>query len=593
MTQNGTLQIVLYLVIVLALVKPLGWYIAQIYQGKLNIPVISHLERFIYRLSGIKPTQEMNWTSYLVAMLFFNLLGVIVVYFIQRSQAYLPLNPQGFPNVTPQLAFNTAISFVTNTNWQAYAGETTLSYLTQMFALTVQNFLSAATGMCLLVAFIRGLIRHESKNLGNYWVDLVRGTLYLFIPLAFVFSIFLASQGVIQNFNPNVTANLVQKINYQEPATDASHKAQVKVIDTQVIPMGPVASQVSIKQLGTNGGGYFNANSAHPFENPNPLTNFMEMLAILLIPAALCYTFGLMVGETRQGWMLLIAMLIIFVPLLFASVATEQMGNPKLTAMGISQTPIVSTYAGGNMEGKETRFGIVNSAMWASATTATGNGSVNAMHDSFMPLGGLIPMWFIQLGEPIFGGVGSGLSGMLIYVILTVFVAGLMVGRTPEYLGKKIEPYEMKMASFTVLLMPLVVLMMTAVAVVTPAGTSAIGNPGAHGFSEILYAFSSMANNNGSAFAGLNANTFFYNVLGGFAMLVGRYWIAIPTLAIAGSLASKKYIPSSLGTLPTNTFLFVVMLISIVLVIGALTFLPALALGPIVEHLMLWGHYGS
>ncbi len=586
MTENGTLQIVLYLVIVLALVKPLGWYMAQIYQGTFRPPLLRNLENLTYRICGISPDSEMNWKSYLITMLFFNLIGVIAVYLLQRLQVSLPLNPQTFPNVAPDLAFNTASSFATNTNWQAYAGESTLSYFSQMLGLTVQNFLSAATGICLLLALIRSFVRCETTGLGNFWVDMVRTVYYLFIPLAFVFSLFLVSQGVIQNFKSYEKVNLVQSIHYHDAK-------QVKELREQIIPMGPVASQIAIKQLGTNGGGFFKANAAHPFENPNALTNFLEMLAILLIPAAFCYTFGLMVGEVRQGRVILIAMLIIFVPLLFVTVTSEQAGNPSLTALHVSPSPIGSLYPGGNMEGKETRFGIVNSAIWASATTASSNGSVNAMHDSFIPIGGLAPLWLMQLGKPVFGGVGSGLSSMLIFVILTVFVAGLMVGRTPEYLGKKIEPFEMKMASFIVLVMPLVVLTMTAAAVVLEAGKSALGNPGAHGFSEILYAFTSLTNNNGSAFAGLNANTPFYNILGGIAMLIGRYWIAIPTLAIAGSLAKKKCIPSGVGTLPTNNLLFIILLISVVVIVGALTFLPALALGPIVEQLMLWNHYGS
>lgn len=595
MTEIGIFQILLYLLVILAFVKPLGWYMARVYEGK---PcgldrILAPIESLFYRLARIHPKEEMGWKNYLSTMLFFNLLGFLGVYTFQRLQIYLPLNPQIFASVPAHLAFNTAASFVTNTNWQAYAGESTLSYFTQMSALTVQNFLSAATGMSLLVALIRGLKQHETKSLGNFWVDMVRSTLYILLPLSLILAMILISQGVIQNNHHYQKASLIQPITYQQPITDSSgnpikdisgnFKMETKEVAEQVIPMGPVASQIAIKQLGTNGGGFFNVNSAHPFENPNPLTNFLEMLAILLIPAALCYTYGLMVNDKRQGWAILFAMLFIFIPLLSVVVISEQHGNPALTQMGV---------IGGNMEGKETRFGIVNSALWATATTATSNGSVNSMHDSFTPFGGLIPLWMMHLGEVVFGGDGSGLYGMLMLVIITVFVAGLMVGRTPEYLGKKIEPYEMKMAAVAVLVMPLFVLIFTAIATVSHAGINSIANPGAHGFTEILYAFTSMVNNNGSAFAGLNANTPFYNILGGVAILIGRYWIAIPTLAIAGSLAQKKIIPTTSGTLQTHTPLFVVMLIGVILILGALTFFPALALGPIVEQLMLWKQYG-
>ena len=595
-TKIGMYQLALYLVILLLCVKPLGWYMTRVYENKsCGLDKIGgFFERFLYRFCGIDPRQEMNWKSYLYAMLLFNLLGVLVVYLIQRGQFYLPFNPQGFSAPSTHLSFNTAASFATNTNWQSYGGETTMSYLTQMLALTVQNFLSAATGMALLIAMIRGIARHESEHLGNFWVDTIRGTLYILLPLALIFSLVLVSQGVIQNFKPYQTVSLMQPISYQQASTDVNGKPKLETIKVtdQIIPMGPAASQIAIKQLGTNGGGFFNANSAHPFENPTPLSNFLEMLAILLIPAALCYTFGTMVNDRRQGWAILAAMYIIFIPFLILCTVSEQQGNPAFTAMGIDQTPHENLFPGGNMEGKETRFGIVNSALWATATTAASNGSVNAMHDSFTPLGGLVPLWMMHLGEVIFGGVGSGLYGMLMLVIITVFVAGLMVGRTPEYLGKKIEPYEMKMASIGVLIMPLIVLLTAAVGSVTQMGISSIANPGAHGFSEILYTFTSMTNNNGSAFAGLNANTPFYNSVGGIAMLIGRYWIAIPALAIAGSLVRKKIIPSSSGTLATHTLLFIILLVSVTIVIGALSFLPALALGPIVEHVMLWGQYG-
>jgi K+-transporting ATPase ATPase A chain len=536
---------------------------AQIYQGKPR-------ETFIYRLCGIDAAQEMDWKQYLFAMLWFNLIGLLAVYLIQRCQFFLPLNPQSFTAPSADLAFNTAVSFASNTNWQSYGGETTMSYFTQMAALTVQNFISAATGMSLLIAFTRGIAGRESKNLGNFWVDTVRGILYILLPLSLVFSVFLVSQGVIQNFKPYESMTPLQPTQQVQSAP-------------QLIPMGPAASQIAIKQLGTNGGGFFNTNSAHPFENPTPLTNFLELLAILLIPAALCYTFGIMVNDKKQGWAILISMLVIFIPFLGVAMIAEHQGNPALTQLGIEAS---------NMEGKEVRFGVTSSALWATATTAASNGSVNAMLDSFTPLGGLVPLWMMHLGEVIFGGVGSGLYGMLMLIIITVFVAGLMVGRTPEYLGKKIEPYEMKMASISVLIMPLTVLIFTGVGVATKVGLSSIANPGAHGFTEILYAFSSMGNNNGSAFAGLNANTPFYNIVGGIAMLISRYWLAIPTLALAGSLVEKKIIPSTSGTLRTHTPLFIMLLVGVTLILGALSFLPALALGPIVEHLMLWGQYG-
>lgn len=586
MTENGIYQIALYLLILLLFIKPLGWYMARVYEGKFSglNKIISPLEELTYRICNIQPQAEMNWKQYITSMLLFNLLGFLVVYLIQRIQFYLPLNPEHFLNVNPSLSFNTAASFVSNTNWQAYAGETTLSYFTQMFALTVQNFVSAATGMSLLIALIRGLSRRETTDIGNFWVDMTRSVLYILLPLSFVFSVFLVSQGVIQNFKPYQNIHLIEPVFNQE--THLQEK-------NQIIPMGPVASQIAIKQLGTNGGGFFNTNSAHPFENPTPLTNFFEMLAILLIPASLCYTFGIMIKDKRQSVAILVAMFVVYIPLLFGTIIFEQKGNPAFKKMGVDQSVIQNLSAGGNMEGKEVRFGIVNSAMWASSTTATSNGSVNAMHDSFTPLGGMIPLFLMHLGEVFFGGVGSGLYGMLMNIIVTVFVAGLMVGRTPEYLGKKIEPYEMKMASLAVLVMPLMVLLFTAIAVVTKAGMGSISNPGAHGFTEILYAFTSMGNNNGSAFAGLNANTNFYKIWGGIAMLISRYWIAIPTLAIAGSLANKKIIPSNSGTLATHTALFIILLISVTFILGALSFLPALALGPIIEHLMLWGHYAN
>jgi K+-transporting ATPase ATPase A chain len=568
MLDIGLYQVAIYFVILFLLSKPLGWYIARVYSGKscgLN-KILWPIELLIYRLANINTKQEMNWKQYLVSMLLFNFLSLLTVYAITRLQFFLPLNPQHFSSVRPDLAFNTAASFVTNTNWQAYAGESTMSYLSQMSALTVQNFLSAATGMALLMALIRGITRYETDFLGNFWVDCVRGILYVLLPLSLILSVALTSQGVIQTMQP------YQPIATMEPS---SHQP--------LLPMGPVASEVAIKQLGTNGGGFFNTNSAHPFENPTPISNFLEMLAILVIPAALCFTYGILVRDKRQGYAIFMAMLVILLPAVYGCITFEQQSNPAFATLNIEQH--------GNMEGKETRFGIINSATWATVTTATSNGSVNAMHDSFTPLGGLIPLWLMHLGEVIFGGAGSGMYGMLMLVIITVFIVGLMVGRSPEYLGKKIEPFEMKMASIAVLVMPMIVLVFTAIATITTLGTGSITNPGAHGFSELLYAFTSMVNNNGSAFAGLNANTPFFNIVGGIGILIGRYWLAIPALAIAGALARKKMIPTSLGTMPTHTFLFVILLVGVTLLLGALTFFPALALGPIVEHFMQGSQY--
>jgi potassium-transporting ATPase potassium-binding subunit len=578
MTVFGYMQIGLFLLILLLLVKPLGAYMARVYQGERVFlsPIIRPVERFVFRIVGIHPDEEMSWKHYAVVMLLFNLAGLLLVYAFLRLQSFLPLNPQELPNVSPDLSFNTAVSFATNTNWQSYSGETTLSYFTQMLGLGVQNFLSAATGMAILIVLIRGLVRHSAQTIGNYWVDMTRSVLYILIPLAFVLAIILVSQGVVQTFNGAQQATLAQSL----------QDANGQTVTQQTIAVGPAASQIAIKQLGTNGGGYFNVNSAHPFENPTPLSNFLETLAILLIPAALCYTFGKMVGDTRKGWALLAAMTLIFIVVLSVTTWAEQSGNPYLNGLNVDQTASASQ-PGGNMEGKEVRFGIADSTLWATATTSASNGSVNSMHDSYTPLGGLAPMWLIQLGEVVYGGVGSGLYGMLAFVIIAVFIAGLMIGRTPEYLGKKIEAFEMKMASLVVLIPILAVLVGTAVAVVTTTGTNAIFNPGAHGFSEILYAFSSASNNNGSAFAGLGTNTVFYNVALGLVMLVGRYWLAVPVLAIAGALAVKKKVPETSGTLPTHTPLFVFWLIAVIVIVGALSFLPALSLGPIVEQLML------
>ena len=580
MTAQSFLQIMLYLLVLLALVKPLGAYMARIYQGQ---PAV--FENRLYLWCGVDAKQDMRWTQYALAVLVFNFLGLVVVYALQRCQVFLPLNPQNLSAISPDSAFNTAISFVTNTNWQGYSGETTMSYLTQMLGLTVQNFLSAATGMSVLVALVRGFIRRNSDGIGNFWVDMTRSTLYILLPLSLIFAMLLVGQGVVQNFKPYQTVTLTEAVSYQQSTLDATGKPVTEIIKSQqqILALGPAAAQIAIKQLGTNGGGFFNVNSAHPFENPTPLSNFLEMLAILLIPASLCYSFGVMVGDARQGWVILAAMTLIFTALVFVAVIAEQSGNPLLQVDQIAS----DAQAGGNMEGKETRFGIVNSALWAVATTAASNGSVNAMHDSFTPLGGLVPMWLMQLGEVIFGGVGCGLYGMIVFAIVAVFIAGLMIGRTPEYLGKKIEAFEMKMAAVIILVPPLMVLGGTALAVMLAVGKAAVFNNGAHGFSEVLYAFSSAGNNNGSAFAGLSANTPFYNRLLGLIMLFSRYWLIIPVLAIAGSLARKKIVPVGLGTLPTHTPLFAVLLMITVIMVGALTFIPALALGPIVEHLQM------
>jgi K+-transporting ATPase ATPase A chain len=599
-TAFGLVQIGLFLVVLVALVQPLGRYMAIVYEGEPTwlSRLLSPLERLVYRVAGIDPQAEQDWKQYALALLVFNLAGVVVVYLLQRLQGLLPLNPQGFGAVAPDSAFNTAVSFATNTNWQGYGGETTMSHLTQMLGLGVQNFLSAASGMAVLVALTRGFVRREAKGIGNFWVDLTRGTLYILLPLSTLLALALVSQGVVQSFSPYRQVSLVEPLTIQTPVTDADGAAlndasgqpllRDERITEQTLPLGPAASQVAIKQLGTNGGGFFNVNSAHPLENPTPVSNFLEMLAILLIPAALCYTFGRMVGDTRQGWAMLAAMLVIFVPLALGGYAAEQAGNPRLDAALVDQRASADA-PGGNMEGKETRFGIASSALWATATTAASSGSVNSMHGSFTPLGGLVPMWLMQLGEVVFGGVGSGLYGMLMFAILAVFIAGLMVGRTPEYLGKKIEAYEVKMASLVLLIPCIAVLVGTAVASVLPEAVAQVGNPGPHGFSEILYAFSSAGNNNGSAFGGLSANTPFYNLALGAAMWVSRYWLMIPVLAIAGSLAAKRTVAATAGTLPTHTPLFVGLLVGVVLMVGALTFVPALALGPVAEHLQLIG----
>ena len=567
MSVHAVGQLLLFFAVVLLASRPLGHYLARVYAGErvwLD-RVCGPVERLFYRLAGVRRDEEQPWTRYAHGVLAFHLAGTLLVYLLQRMQGALPLDPQGLGAPAPHLAWNTAVSFVTNTDWQSYSGETTLSYATQMLALTVQGFVSAATGMAILVALMRGLVRKQADTLGSFWVDLVRGTLYVLVPLSFVFALFLVSQGVVQTFSPSRTVELLS----------GGHDGA-----SQLLALGPAASQVAIKDLGTNGGGFFNANSAHPFEDPTPLASFAIMVSLILIPAALCHTFGRWVRDARQGWALLTAMLAIFVPLLVVCIAAEHAHNPALAGLGLDG-------ALGNMEGKEVRFGVDGSALYAAATTAASNGGVVATHDSFTPLGGMIPLVLIQLGEIVFGGVGSGLYGLLVFVIVTVFVSGLMVGRTPEYLGKKIEAREMKLASLVILVPAALVLVGTAVGVSIHAGKHGISNPGPHGFTEVLYAFSSAANNNGSAFGGLSAGTPFYDVALGVCMWLGRFFVAIPVLALAGALAKKKLVPPGPGTLPTHTPLFVLFLVGVVIVIGALTFFPALALGPIVEHLTL------
>jgi len=598
MTAQSWLLLAVYLLVLLATVKPLGLYMAKLMDAPRWRP-LARLEAGVFRRCGIG-REEMGWRQYALAVLLFSLVGFIAVYALQRLQLWLPLNPQQMANVTPDSSFNTAISFVTNTNWQGYGGEATMSYLSQMLGLGVQNFVSAAAGIAVVFALIRGFARHSAQTIGNFWADLYRVTVYLLLPLSFVLALVLVSQGVVQNFSAYQEVATIEPVSYEapqrdaagQPVTDAEGNAvnETVSVPVQTLPMGPAASQIAIKQLGTNGGGFFNVNSAHPFENPTPLSNFLQTLALLLIPAALCYTFGKAVGDTRQGWAVLAAMTVIFVGAAVAAMSFEQQGNPLLAKLGADQTASAEQ-SGGNMEGKETRHGIGASALWAVATTSASNGSVNAMHDSFTPLGGLVPMVLIQLGEVVYGGVGSGLYGMLVFALMAVFIAGLMIGRTPEYLGKKIEAFDMKMVSIAILMTPALVLLGTAIAVVASGGKATIFNPGAHGFSEVLYAFSSAANNNGSAFAGLGANTPFYNGWLGVAMWFGRFAVIVPVLAIAGSLAAKKRLVQGPGTLPTHGPLFVGLLVGIVLLVGALTYVPALALGPVVEHLILWaGH---
>ena len=586
----------LYLIVLFAAAWPLGLWLARLCGGRL--PRWMHAaEAPLYRLAGTDAQRPMKWTQYSLALLAFNALGMLVVYAIQRLQGFLPFNPADMPAVATDSAFNTAISFVTNTNWQGYSGESTMSYFTQMLALAVQNFFSAATGIAVVFALIRGFAARSTAVIGNFWADITRVTLWLLLPLSIVFSIFLVGQGVIQNFDAYKDVSTLEVTQFQNPKLDAAGQAVLDDkgvavtedarTDKQTLPMGPVASQEAIKMLGTNGGGFFNANSAHPYENPTALANFFQMLAIFLIPAALCFAFGIEVGDKRQGWAVLAAMTLMFVVAVIAITPAEQAGNPLIAAQGVDQSA-TSTQAGGNMEGKETRFGINATSLFAVITTAASCGAVNGMHDSLTPIGGMVPMVMMQLGEVVFGGVGTGLYGMLVFAILAVFIAGLMIGRTPEYLGKKIESHEMKLTSVAILVTPTLVLVGTAIAVMADAGKAGIANPGAHGFSEILYAFSSAANNNGSAFAGLSVNTPFYNGLLALLMWFGRFGVIVPVLAIAGALAAKQRLPVTAGTLPTHGPLFVTLLIGTVLLVGLLNYVPALALGPVVEHLMLW-----
>ncbi len=589
------LQIFALLVILTLLVKPLGKYMAKVYQGERNIlsPLFAPFEKMIYHFIGIEKDAEMNWKQYAVSMLIFNCLGIAMLLTLLMLQEYLPLNPQKFSGFSWHLAFNTAVSFVTNTNWQAYSGESTASYFSQVIGLAVQNFLSAATGMAILIAFIRGLVRRTAETMGNFWVDLTRSVLYILLPISFLVTLVLVSQGVIQNFSTYKNVYLLQETSYEKPKLDIQGN-QIKdergklvtknvTVKEQILPMGPVASQEAIKEVGTNGGGFFNANSSHPYENPTPFTNFLEILLILMIPSALTYTFGRMVGNTKQGWAIYIAMLFLFVFALGVFYWAEYHGNPLVQNLGVE---------GPYMEGKEVRLGVGGSVLFSTSTTATSCGAVNNMHDSLTPLGGMIPIVLILLGEVVFGGVGSGMYTMLAFVVIAVFTAGLMIGRTPEYLGKKIEVTEMWMSVITVLTAGVFVLLFVSIALVTSGGLSSISNPGPHGLSEVLYAFASPANNNGSAFGGLNANTVFYNVMTAVAMIAGRYIPAVAVLAMSGSLVKKKYVPPSVGTLPTDQLSFIIWLMVVILIVGALTFFPALALGPIVEHLTIQGQGG-
>jgi K+-transporting ATPase ATPase A chain len=593
MTANGWLQILLFLVLVFLVTKPLGIFMAHVFNREKTFmdPVLRPIERLLYRTTGVDENHEMRWTEYAISMLLFSMASMVVLYLMERLQGYLPFNPQKFGAVTPaHLAFNTAASFTTNTNWQVYAGETTMSYFTQMAGLAYHNFISAATGIALAIAFVRGIARRQMQTIGNFWVDLVRCSLWVLLPFCLIGALVLVSQGVVQNLKPYDTAKLVEPMQMQKvgpdgkPVVDSQGKPVMDTVTDQTIAQGPVASQEIIKEFGTNGGGFFNANSAHPFENPTPLTNLIEMFAIFAIGSGLTYTLGRMTGSQRHGWAVWSAMAILFLAGVTVAYWAEARGNPLLAG---TDQKVGTLQPGGNMEGKEVRFGIANSALFATVTTDASCGAINSWHDSYMPLGGLVPLANIMMSEVVFGGVGSGLYGMLVDVILAVFIAGLMVGRTPEYLGKKIEAYDVKMSMSFVLIFPLVILTFTAISVVKPFGTGGILNPGPHGFSEILYAFVSAAGNNGSAFGGLTANNAWYDTAIAMTMLLGRFFMKIPMLAIAGNLAQKKYVPPSLGTFPVTTPLFTVLLIGVILIVGALTFFPALSLGPILEHLLM------
>jgi potassium-transporting ATPase potassium-binding subunit len=593
MTANGWLQILFFLALVFLATKPMGIYMARVFGRERTLldPVLRPIEKLLYRLTGVDEEHEMAWTEYAVSMLLFSLASMLLLYFLERLQGFLPWNPQKFGAVSPaSLAFNTAASFTTNTNWQNYAGETTMSYFTQMAGLAYHNFFSAAVGIALAIAFIRGIARRETETIGNFWVDMVRSCLWVLLPFCVVGSLLLVSQGVVQNLRPYDRASLVEPMQVPKlgpdgnPLLGSDGKPVMDTVAEQTIAQGPVASQEIIKEWGTNGGGFFNANSAHPFENPTPLANLIEMFSIFAVSAGLTYTLGRMTGSQAHGWAVWAAMAILFLVGVTVTYRAEAHGNPLLAGTDQRASDVQS---GGNMEGKEVRFGIADSALFATVTTDASCGAINGWHDSFTPLGGMVPLVNIMLSEVIFGGVGSGMYGMLIYVVLAVFIAGLMVGRTPEYLGKKIEAYDVKMAMLVALVFPLVILTLAGLSVARPFGTSSISNPGPHGLTEIIYAFTSQAGNNGSAFAGLNGNTLWYNVAGALTMLIGRFWMIIPMLAIAGNLARKKYVPPSLGTFPVTTPLFTVLLISVILIVGALTFFPALSLGPILEHLLL------
>jgi K+-transporting ATPase ATPase A chain len=591
MTANGWLQIIVYLAVILAITKPIGVFMARVFSRERTFldPVLRPVERLLYRLTLVDEEHEMRWTEYAFAMLLFSGVSMLVLYLIERTQQMLPLNPQKFAAVAPDLAFNTAASFTTNTNWQNYGGEATMSYLTQMAGLAYHNFASAAVGIVLAIAFIRGIARREKETIGNFWVDLTRTTLWILLPACIVFALVLVSQGVVQNFRPYDTVKIVEPQQVQrvidgKPVVGTDGKPVMDTVTDQVIAQGPVASQEAIKMLGTNGGGFFNANSAHPFENPTPLSNYLQMISIFAIPAGLTYTLGRMTGSQRHGWAVWAAMAVLFVAGVTTAYWAEAKGNPLLK--GVDQQASL-TQSGGNMEGKEVRFGIADSTLFATITTDASCGAINGWHDSYTPLGGMVPLANIMLSETVFGGVGAGMYGILIYVVLAVFIAGLMVGRTPEYLGKKIEAYDVKMAMLVTLVFPLVILVMAGISTVKGFGTSSISNAGPHGLTQILYAFTSMAGNNGSAFGGLNGNTPWYNIAGGATMLIGRFFMILPMLAIAGNLARKKYVPPSLGTFPVTTPLFSVLLVGTIVIVGALTFFPALSLGPILEHLLM------